>query len=995
MTRTVVFDIWGPYGLFRKPYAAVSPVSFPFPPPPAVLGMVGAICGIAKDRLHDTLAWNAVRIGVRPLTPTRTYRAAVNLLNTKDGTDRYFRPAKNACHMQVPFEFLREPSFRVFSPALRLRCSTSSPIDCGGTRPSTHPCWGSRTASPRPRSWPMPSRVSFPRRGARSPLSCRSETTSPCERHPTVVSSGCGSPRPWTARVSCTAIRRSWSPWTPVLSTSTARDVTRSRVMPSASCDSGTPVRGAPRFETALARPGEPLGRHLVRVADRVACLLGGLGGETRSAAVLAALCHDLGKATRSFQACLAGAPRTEDSRHAAFGALWVWWAGATLSPTARMSATLAVLRHHSRVRGPWKEELVGLGYEAAPSGLVARQLEDADIEGIARFLRAETTARGLTLPDDVPTRDALIDARPGGLALHRALAGGRSLDGALRFVAVIGALVREDRSDAAMGDAVPERPPLPPDLVARYRESRFPAASERPLDACRREIAESVEREWRASRAGRLFTLTAPTGTGKTLALLGAALRACGGWDDGGAPRRIVYCLPFTAIIDQTERVVADVLERGGLAATSDRLLKHHHLALRRYTTDDGGEFEWDGAGRVLTKSWRAEIVVTTFHQLLYGLLSDRGGDLQRATALVRSIVVLDEVQAVPLRYWDGLRALFQAASRALDTTFVLATATRPLLFRPGDAVELLPEHERRFRSFARVALEVRLDAVTPLDDLARHIATAWSETPSSTLVVLNRRGSVADLYRKLVAALPEARVLPLSNALTPRDRLTRISEIRRRLEAHEPLLVVSTQLVEAGVDLSFAVAHRDFAPLDAVIQTCGRCNRHGEGETAGVSLWRIGNPETGRTDASRIYDLALLEATEEALAGRRVVQEADFLEVTARYFALCHDRARQDDITALLAGGRLGALAESFRLIEDAPVRSWFVSGGAYDDALWKDYQAFVRGDEDAARRFRRRERAFFERVVQVRARVGHDGVRRATTYDPVLGLGGEGRG
>lgn len=113
--RVLVFDISGPYGHFRKPYAPMSPVTYPFPPPPTVLGMVGAVLGIDKEAYHNSLGWEDIRIGVALKKPTRIFRTAINLLNTKDGTDKFFRPrsGKNT-HIQVPYEFLKLPAFRIY-----------------------------------------------------------------------------------------------------------------------------------------------------------------------------------------------------------------------------------------------------------------------------------------------------------------------------------------------------------------------------------------------------------------------------------------------------------------------------------------------------------------------------------------------------------------------------------------------------------------------------------------------------------------------------------------------------------------------------------------------------------------------------------------------------------------------------------------------------------------------------------------------------------------
>lgn len=118
--RTLVFDIWGPYAHFRKPYSPMSPVSFPFPPPPTVLGIVGAILGLGKEEYHEALDWPKVRVGVALRAPVKIFRAAINLLNTKDGTDKYFRPKAGTDNfrIQIPYEFLKEPSFRIYLAAL-------------------------------------------------------------------------------------------------------------------------------------------------------------------------------------------------------------------------------------------------------------------------------------------------------------------------------------------------------------------------------------------------------------------------------------------------------------------------------------------------------------------------------------------------------------------------------------------------------------------------------------------------------------------------------------------------------------------------------------------------------------------------------------------------------------------------------------------------------------------------------------------------------------
>lgn len=117
--RTLVFDIAGEYGQFKRPYSPMSPVSYPFPPPTAVLGMLGAIAGYDKNDYHDRLGWRTARIGVALQAPVSIFHAAINLLQTKDGVDSYFRPrAGQNVHTQIPFEFLHKPRFRLYVAGL-------------------------------------------------------------------------------------------------------------------------------------------------------------------------------------------------------------------------------------------------------------------------------------------------------------------------------------------------------------------------------------------------------------------------------------------------------------------------------------------------------------------------------------------------------------------------------------------------------------------------------------------------------------------------------------------------------------------------------------------------------------------------------------------------------------------------------------------------------------------------------------------------------------
>ncbi|MBO8085829.1 MAG: CRISPR-associated helicase Cas3' [Marichromatium sp.] len=773
---------------------------------------------------------------------------------------------------------------------------------------------------------------------------------------------------------------------------------------------SATP-RPSPFSET-LAHPGDPLPAHLQRVAERAAASIApGARPEIRALAYHAGLFHDIGKATPWFQDYLLGRGRRSVlSHHAELGALLAWhYSGALDWPLwQRLALFIAVRRHHGALAfDHWSQLLARTRAAfAEPDCALRTQLGALDLAGIHGWLleRLQLTAP-LSIPDPETIESGLRGRAVAGSRLRRALT---TLDEALSLLAGFGALLALDKTDTALAGARRQRQVLPVDAVSRYKARHFEVApAPDSLDARRAQIAETVTATWAAHPEAPLLTLTAPTGAGKTLSLLDAALRlrALIERRDAVAPR-IIYCLPFTSVIDQNHAVLRGVLAESGLDAREDLLLKHHHLSESRYR-DAENEYEADGAGALLVETWQSELVVTTFHQLLYTLLSPRNANLKRAGQLTGALILLDEVQALPLRYWAALRQLFMTAARVYGARIVLLTATRPLIFRPGDAVELLPDHEVHFRALARTRLHVHHREPLTLDAFGERLAAALADDRRATLVVLNRRRAVRALFVQLRERLPGRPLVALSTDLTPFDRRARIRLIQRLRARGEPVVVVATQLVEAGVDLSFPVVHRDLAPLDSIIQAAGRCNRHAEADGTGeVHLWQLCATRADATPGEplwrRVYDAALIDVTQGCLGTRAYWDEAEFLSLSQDYFSGCWARQDQTRVDELLARGDLLGVEQGFRLIESAPALvALFVVRRPADARLWARYRA-LRDDPTLApaeqkRAFRAFKRAFHERVIQVHVRDGEgidrDEINRIeagpATYDRAAGF------
>lgn len=745
-------------------------------------------------------------------------------------------------------------------------------------------------------------------------------------------------------------------------------------------------------FSETFAHPNDPLPEHLERVAERAAASIAPTARvEARAVAFMAGLFHDLGKATPWFQDYLfQRGPRSVLSHHAESGAVLSWWYSGEMNwPLwSRLAVFIAVRRHHGALRfQAWPDllEQTRDTFRDSEEALLM-QVTALDLPGIHGWLAGVAKRHpdfGLpTVPGPLTVgsiSSRLRDQRvASGSKLRKAFG---PVDEALTMLAGFGALLAVDKTDAALQGGQIVRQALPADAVAVHKARVLGLSDRSLLDQRRERIAATVAATWLAHRDTPLLTLTAPTGAGKTLTVLHAALqvRAQLAERDGVAPR-MIYCLPFTSVIDQNHAVFRTVLLSNHLKDREDVLLKHHHLTDAVFRTEDA-EHQPDGAGQLLTETWQSELVVTTFHQLLYSLLSPRNANLKRAGQLTGALVLLDEVQALPLRYWEALRQLFLAAARSLGTRFVLLTATRPLIFQPGDAVELLPDHVEHFQALTRTRLYCHHHTPLAVDEFAERLMGGLTTDERATLIIVNRRRAVRTVFEALRAALPGRPLVALSTNFTPLDRRVRIRLIQRLLRQGQPVIVVTTQLVEAGVDFSFPVVHRDLGPLDSIIQAAGRCNRHGEsGVTPGeVHLWQlqVSKPDgsVGEAQWRRVYDSALVEVTVETLGTAETWDEGEFLDLSQRYFAGCRARQDQARVDEQLARGDLAGIERDFRLIEDGPPTvSLFVVRTLKDLDLWERYRAIrddpYLGTAEQEQQFRRFKRAFYERVVQVYA-------------------------
>ncbi|MBA7554096.1 hypothetical protein ES705_46708 [subsurface metagenome] len=238
------------------------------------------------------------------------------------------------------------------------------------------------------------------------------------------------------------------------------------------------------------------------------------------------------------------------------------------------------------------------------------------------------------------------------------------------------------------------------------------------------------------------------------------------------------------------------------------------------------------------------------------------------------------------------------------------------------------------------------------------------------SQMTVVNTRKAAYELFSLLKELLSDRKIYCLSTNLTPKDRKNRIKEISNMLN-NDSCILVSTQLIEAGVDLSFDKVDRDFAPLDSIIQSAGRCNRHNMRESGKVTIWHFADAK-GRSYANMVYrDPILLGVTKEVLEKRKSFNESYFFDLGNHYFKLMYERSEAQQIDKLLLEGEFQQLEKEFLLIDNKWFQqSYFVIQDAKDQRIWDWFKALDDIECPMARRreFLKQRAELYERVIQV---------------------------
>ena len=392
------------------------------------------------------------------------------------------------------------------------------------------------------------------------------------------------------------------------------------------------------------------------------------------------------------------------------------------------------------------------------------------------------------------------------------------------------------------------------------------------------------------------IYRLTVPTGGGKTIASLAFALRHA----VKHQMDRIIYVIPYTSIIEQNAQVFREIL------GVENVLENHCNVEYK-----DSEEFY---PMQLASENWDKPVVVTTNVQFFESLFGNKSSKCRKIHNIANSVVIFDEAQMLPMDYLKPCVSVLQELVDNYAASIVLCTATQPALemfFSSKDKIiELCPRMEEQFRFFERVAYE-KIGKISQ-DELIMRM-----QGDQRTLCIVNTKKAAQELYKKLQGE-GESNIYHLSTNMYPKHRKRVLNMIRERLKNKEKCIVISTSLVEAGVDLDFDIVYRQIAGMDSVIQAAGRCNRNGKHDVAESKVYIFDFIDEKRVENQKLQ----IETAESVLQDYEKVD--DLIGIADYFKRLYHYRGASLDKKNIMGEFKsmrfnFSKVAKEFKLIEE----------------------------------------------------------------------------
>lgn len=420
-------------------------------------------------------------------------------------------------------------------------------------------------------------------------------------------------------------------------------------------------------------------------------------------------------------------------------------------------------------------------------------------------------------------------------------------------------------------------------------------------LNVLRSEISEDILKRSKEDGLG-IYKLDLPTGAGKTLLSLRYGINQMNYQDKD----RFFYVTSFLSVLEQNASEMREILN-------NDNFVLEHHSNV----VDDKDEIENDDRDdeldvvkkKFLLDDWTSPVILTTMVQFYNSLFKGKSANITRFKSLINSVIILDEWQSIPTEFLYITNLSLNFMKLVMKTTIVLSTATQPTnasdtlkhkLFYgnlKGEKADIIEYKNYDFSAFERAKLKIygdirKMYGIEDIKDLV------LENSDKSNLIILNTKSVVKKLYDLLEEDYYEGDLYYLTTNLTASDRLKKIGEIKKRLKDGDKICLVSTQLIEAGVDLDFDMVIRSLSGMDSIIQAMGRCNREGKKKEAYTYLVKLDNTEE-KTSLLKGVDKRK-SACQSAFESNK--DDFDIKDLTKEYFEKLYANLEEDKFSPVL---------------------------------------------------------------------------------------------
>jgi CRISPR-associated endonuclease/helicase Cas3 len=457
-----------------------------------------------------------------------------------------------------------------------------------------------------------------------------------------------------------------------------------------------------------------------------------------------------------------------------------------------------------------------------------------------------------------------------------------------------------------------------------------------KPINRLRTEIRKEVTTnisDYLQNSNKRVFDLTAPTGSGKTLSLLSLADEIIKKKGDF----RVMYCLPFLSITEQVEKEVLEIFKgQKKLVQRIDSKSINETIQELQEELDknpSNSKFKELGTQQFKENIFEYPFIITTFVRFFEAFLKNRNADLLKLPSFSNCIFLIDEIQALPPRLYGFFVAYLDAFCKRFNSYAIISTATMPDFELPTESIKsFFPDYQippkllspSYFENnlFNRYSIEHQKDEIG-ISKLAQQLI----EEKQSVLCIVNTIDDSKDLFEELKEHLEPQEICLLNTHFTPNDRKYKIEYAKLRLKSNKRIVLISTQLIEAGVDIDFPVLYRDMAIIPSIVQSAGRCNRNGKLELGKVVLIHLNN--RGKSRAKLIYrgkDSKLLYYTNRIL-NKSTYEEKLLFKEQKNYFKILrkdlmfgeHEQSKETlNFIELIKEAMFASLGK-FKLIDD----------------------------------------------------------------------------